>query len=38
LAGGYEKTMEVMELYVERLSVAEKELFFGGNAVAFYNL
>jgi L-fuconolactonase len=38
LAGGYEKTMEVMNLYAERLSGTEQQLFFGGNAIAFYGL
>jgi L-fuconolactonase len=38
LAGGYEKTMEVMQMYCSRLSATEQNLFWGDNAISFYNL
>lgn len=38
LAGAYKGTMQVMHNFIEKLSAIEQELFFGGNAVSFYNL
>lgn len=38
LAGGYEGTMQVVQGYTGKLSANEQELFWGGNAISFYNL
>jgi L-fuconolactonase len=38
VAGGYNRALEILQLYTSRLSLHEQELFFGGNAVEFYNL
>ncbi|WP_184541833.1 amidohydrolase family protein [Mucilaginibacter sp. FT3.2] len=38
LAGGYHGTMQVVKNYTDKLSAAEQELFWGGNAISFYGL
>jgi L-fuconolactonase len=38
LAGGYNRALEILQIYASRLSQQEQELFFGGNAIGFYNL
>jgi L-fuconolactonase len=38
LAGGYSRALEILQIYASRYSHDEQELFFGGNAVNFYNL
>ncbi|GAA3981291.1 amidohydrolase family protein [Mucilaginibacter dorajii] len=38
LAGGYKRTMEIMQMYCANLSAIEQDLFWGGNAISFYNL
>jgi L-fuconolactonase len=38
LAGGYNRALEILQIYASRYSQDEQELFFGGNAVNFYNL
>lgn len=38
LAGGYQGTMQVVKDYTDKLSATEQGLFWGGNAIAFYNL
>jgi L-fuconolactonase len=38
LAGGYNRALEILQIYASRYSHDEQELFFGGNAVNFYNL
>ena len=38
LAGGYNRAMEILQIYTSRLSEKEQEQFFGGNAISFYNL
>ena len=38
VAGGYNRALEILQLYTSRLSHHEQDLFFGGNAVDFYNL
>lgn len=38
LAGGYNRALEILQIYVSRFSPEEQEMFFGGNAVNFYNL
>jgi L-fuconolactonase len=38
LAGGYNRAMEILKIYTSRFSEKEQDLFFGGNAIAFYNL
>lgn len=38
LGGGYNRAMEILQIYMSRFSPREQELFFGGNAVKFYNL
>jgi L-fuconolactonase len=38
LAGGYNRALEVIQLYLSKFRPEEQELFFGGNAVKFYNL
>jgi L-fuconolactonase len=38
VAGGYNRALEILQLYTSKLSQYEQELFFGGNAIDFYNL
>lgn len=38
LAGGYNRALEVLQLYLSKFRPEEQELFFGRNAVKFYNL
>lgn len=38
VAGGYRKVVELVEEYTSKLTSNEKELFWGGNAMKFYNL
>ncbi|HTE00438.1 MAG TPA: amidohydrolase family protein [Mucilaginibacter sp.] len=38
LAGGYNRALEILQLYTSNLSHHEQDLFFGGNAIDFYNL
>jgi len=38
LAGGYNRALEILQIYASRYAQDEQELFFGGNAVSFYNL
>jgi L-fuconolactonase len=38
LAGGYNRALEILQIYASRLSQQEQEQFFGGNAINFYNL
>jgi L-fuconolactonase len=38
LGGGYNRALEILQIYASRFSQYEQELFFGGNAVNFYNL
>lgn len=38
VAGGYNRSLEILQLYTSRLSQHEQELFLGGNAIEFYNL
>lgn len=38
LAGGYNRALEILQLYTSRLSQQEQDQFFGGNAIEFYNL
>lgn len=38
LAGGYNRALEIVQLYTSNLSDHAKDLFFGGNAIDFYNL
>ncbi|HVW13550.1 MAG TPA: amidohydrolase family protein [Mucilaginibacter sp.] len=37
IAGGYNRALEILQIYVSKLSYQEQEQFFGGNAVSFYN-
>lgn len=38
VAGGYERMLEIVQDYFSPFSRHEQDLFFGGNAVKFYNL
>lgn len=38
LAGGYNKSLEILKEYTSKLSQNEQSLFFGGNAINFYKL
>lgn len=38
LAGGYNRAMEILQIYTSRFSEQEQEQFYGGNAIEFYNL
>jgi L-fuconolactonase len=38
LAGGYNRAMEILQIYTSRFSEKEQDMFFGGNAIEFYNL
>lgn len=38
LAGGYNRALEVLQLYTSKLSQQEQDRFFGENAIEFYSL
>lgn len=38
LGGGYNRALEILQIYLSRFLPHEQEWFFGGNAVKFYNL
>jgi L-fuconolactonase len=38
LAGGYNRALEILQIYASRLSLQEQEQLFGGNAIDFYDL
>jgi L-fuconolactonase len=38
VAGSYKKVLGIVKEYFSSFSSSEQELFFGGNAVGFYNL
>jgi L-fuconolactonase len=38
LAGGYNRALELLQLYTSKLSQQEQDRFFGGNAIGFYDL
>jgi L-fuconolactonase len=38
LAGGYNRALEILQIYTSRLSQQEQQQFFGGNAIDFYGL
>jgi L-fuconolactonase len=38
LAGGYNRALEILQIYISRFSQQEQEQFFGGNAIEFYKL
>ncbi|MGZ3764059.1 MAG: amidohydrolase family protein [Mucilaginibacter sp.] len=38
LAGGYNRALEILQIYTSLLSPGEQEQFFGANATDFYNL
>jgi L-fuconolactonase len=38
LAGGYNRALEILQIYLSRFSPEEQGQFFGGNAINFYNL
>lgn len=38
LAGGYNRAMEILQIYTSRFSEKEQEQFYGGNAIEFYSL
>ena len=38
LAGGYNRALEILQIYTSRFSEKEQALFYGGNAIEFYNL
>lgn len=38
LAGGYNRALEILQIYASQYSQDEQELFFGGNAINFYKL
>lgn len=38
LAGGYNRALEILQIYASQYSQDEQDLFFGGNAMTFYNL
>lgn len=38
LAGGYNRAMEILQIYTSRFSENEQAQFYGGNAIEFYNL
>jgi len=38
LAGGYNRALEILQIYTSRFSEKEQEQFYGGNAIEFYNL
>ena len=38
LAGGYNRALEILQIYTSRFSEKEQAMFYGGNAIEFYNL
>lgn len=38
LAGGYEKTLSIVQFYTSTLTKNEQDFFWGGNAIRIYNL
>jgi L-fuconolactonase len=38
LAGGYNRALEILQIYTSKLSHHEQDMFFGRNAIEFYNL
>jgi L-fuconolactonase len=38
LAGGYNRAIEILQIYTSRFSEKEQAQFYGGNAIEFYNL
>ncbi|MDO3624791.1 amidohydrolase [Mucilaginibacter sp. BT774] len=38
LAGGYNRALEILQIYTSRFSEREQAQFYGGNAIEFYNL
>lgn len=38
VAGGYNRALEIVQIYASRYSQEEQVQFFGGNAMSFYNL
>jgi L-fuconolactonase len=38
LAGGYNRALEILQIYVAKFSHPEQDQFFGGNAIDFYGL
>jgi len=38
LAGGYNRALEILQIYTSRFSEKEQGMFYGGNAIEFYNL
>ena len=38
VAGGYNRALEILQIYVSNFSQQEQEQFFSGNAIGFYNL
>lgn len=38
LAGGYNRALEILQIYTSRFSEKEQAQFYGGNAIEFYNL
>jgi L-fuconolactonase len=38
LAGGYNRALEILQIYTSRFSENEQAQFYGGNAIEFYNL
>jgi L-fuconolactonase len=38
LAGGYNRALEILKIFVSGFSLQEQDLFFGGNAIEFYGL
>ena len=38
LAGGYNRALEILQIYTSRFSEKEQNQFFGGNAIEFYDL
>jgi L-fuconolactonase len=38
LAGGYNRALEILQIYTSRFSEKEQEQFYGGNAIEFYDL
>ncbi|HTK19521.1 MAG TPA: amidohydrolase family protein, partial [Mucilaginibacter sp.] len=38
LAGGYNRALEILQIYTSRFSEKEQAMLYGGNAIEFYNL
>jgi len=38
LAGAYKSSLDALHTFIAKLTATEQELFFGGNAISFYNL